>query len=81
MLKRAGQRRHARRSKQRFAAAAARSDGGIAFGLLIGLLTYAMLRSIDSYQEEVLITLAAVIGGYALATHLHISGPLAMVVA
>ncbi|UUZ54194.1 hypothetical protein LP419_38350 [Massilia sp. H-1] len=40
-----------------------------------------MLRSIDSYQEEVLITLAAVIGGYALATHLHISGPLAMVVA
>lgn len=57
------------------------AGGGIAFGLLIGLLTYAMLRSIDSYQEEVLITLAAVIGGYALATHLHISGPLAMVVA
>jgi CPA1 family monovalent cation:H+ antiporter len=57
------------------------AGGGIVFGLVIGYVTYRLLRSIDSYQEEVLITLAAVIGGYALATHLHISGPLAMVVA
>lgn len=55
--------------------------GGILFGLLLGAITYQMLKSIDSYQEEVLITLAAVLGGYALATHLHVSGPLAMVVA
>ncbi|MBT0959769.1 cation:proton antiporter [Denitromonas iodatirespirans] len=55
--------------------------GGILFGLLLGFITYRMLKSIDSYQEEVLITLAAVLGGYALATHLHVSGPLAMVVA
>ena len=55
--------------------------GGILFGLLLGFITYHMLKSIDSYQEEVLITLAAVLGGYALALHLHFSGPLAMVVA
>jgi len=55
--------------------------GGILFGLLLGYVTYRMLKSIDSYQEEVLITLAAVLGGYALALHLHFSGPLAMVVA
>ncbi|MCZ4305641.1 sodium:proton antiporter [Zoogloeaceae bacterium G21618-S1] len=55
--------------------------GGILFGLLLGFITYHMLKSIDSYAEEVLITLAAVLGGYALATHLHVSGPLAMVVA
>jgi CPA1 family monovalent cation:H+ antiporter len=57
------------------------AGGGIVFGLVLGYLTYRLLRSIDSYQEEVLITLAAVVGGYALATYLHVSGPLAMVVA
>lgn len=55
--------------------------GGVAFGAVLGFVTYGLLRSIDSYQEEVLITLAAVVGGYALASHLHVSGPLAMVVA
>jgi CPA1 family monovalent cation:H+ antiporter len=55
--------------------------GGIVFGLVLGYVTYRMLKSIDSYQEEVLITLAAVLGGYALASRLHVSGPLAMVVA
>jgi monovalent cation:H+ antiporter, CPA1 family len=56
------------------------AGGGIILGLVVGYLTYLMLKSIDSYQEEVLITLAAVLGGYALASHLHVSGPLAMVV-
>ncbi|MFY9328614.1 MAG: sodium:proton antiporter, partial [Georgfuchsia sp.] len=54
--------------------------GGIVFGLVLGYVTYRMLKSIDSYQEEVLITLASVLGGYALASRLHVSGPLAMVV-
>ena len=40
-----------------------------------------MLRSIDDYQVEILLTLALVTGGYALATKLHLSGPLAMVAA
>ncbi|RYZ12748.1 MAG: sodium:proton antiporter [Comamonadaceae bacterium] len=56
------------------------AGGGIAFGLVLGWLTFRLLRSIDQYQVEVLLTLAAVMGGYALANHLHVSGPLAMVV-
>ena len=55
------------------------AGGGIVFGLALGYITYRMLKSIDNYQVEILITLAAVLGGYALAQHLHVSGPLAMV--
>jgi CPA1 family monovalent cation:H+ antiporter len=55
--------------------------GGIAYGLAIGFIAYRMLKSVDNYQVEVLITLALVMGGYVLAQALHISGPLAMVVA
>lgn len=57
------------------------AGGGILFGLALGWLTYQLLKSVDHYQVEVLLTLAAVVGGYALASHLHVSGPLAMVVA
>jgi CPA1 family monovalent cation:H+ antiporter len=57
------------------------AGGGILFGLVVGYLTFRLLRSIDNYQVEVLLTLAAVMGGYALASRLHVSGPLAMVVA
>ena len=56
------------------------AGGGIAFGLILGFATFHLLRSVDQYQVEVLLTLAAVMGGYALASHLHVSGPLAMVV-
>ena len=55
--------------------------GGVVFGLLIGWLAYWMLKSIDNYQVEILITLALVAGGYALADELHLSGPIAIVVA
>ena len=54
--------------------------GGLAFGGVLGWATYRLLKSIDQYQVEVLLTLAAVVGGYALAHRLHVSGPLAMVV-
>ncbi len=57
------------------------AGGGLAFGAAIGYLTFVMLRSVDNYQVEVLLSLAAVMGGYALANRLHVSGPLAMVVA
>lgn len=57
------------------------AGGGVAFGLLLGFIAVGMLKSIDQYHVEVLITLALVVGGYALASRLHISGPLAMVVA
>ena len=57
------------------------AGGGLLYGWGLGYATYWLLRSIDHYQVEVLLTLAAVVGGYALANHLHVSGPLAMVVA
>ena len=60
-------------------ALAVEAGGGILFGLVLGAILYYMIKSIDSYQEEVLLTLAGVIGGYALASHWHLSGPLAMV--
>jgi CPA1 family monovalent cation:H+ antiporter len=55
--------------------------GGLLFGVGVGYLGYYALRSIDDYKVEVLITLAIVMGGYFVADHLHVSGPLAMVVA
>ncbi len=58
---------------------AVEAGGGIIFGLILGAILYYLLKSIDSYQEEVLLTLAGVLGGYALASHWHLSGPLAMV--
>ena len=55
--------------------------GGVAYGFVIGLIAYYLLKNVDNYSVEVLITLALVTGGYALALALHTSGPLAMVVA
>lgn len=55
--------------------------GGVLFGLLIGWLTYSLLKSVDNYQVEVLLTLALVMGGYSLAFIIHVSGPIAIVVA
>ena len=55
--------------------------GGLLFGGIMGWVVYRMLRSVDAYQVEILLTLALVTGGYALAQALHVSGPLAMVVA
>jgi monovalent cation:H+ antiporter, CPA1 family len=57
------------------------AGGGVLYGLVVGLVAYRMLKSVDNYQVEVMITLALVAGGYALADYLHISGPLAIVVA
>lgn len=55
--------------------------GGILFGWILGMIGFRMMKKIDHYQSEILITLAMVMGGYALAQYLHLSGPLAMVVA
>ena len=55
--------------------------GGILLGLILGYGTFQLLRSIDDYEIEVMITLACVMGGCSLAQYLHISAPLAMVVA
>jgi len=55
--------------------------GGAVFGFAIGWITYRMLKSVDNYQVEVLLSLALVAGGYALASQIHVSGPIAIVVA
>ena len=55
--------------------------GGILLGALVGWLGYKLIASIDNYQVEVLITLAIVMGGYTFAHYIHVSGPLAMVIA
>jgi len=54
--------------------------GGIIFGLLVGWIFYRLLKSVDNYSLEILLTLSLVTGGYYLAAYLHISGPIAMVV-
>ena len=53
--------------------------GGAAFGIVVGYAVYRVLRTIDAPQIEILITLATVVAGYALAHEIHVSGPLAMV--
>lgn len=57
------------------------AGGGLLFGAVLGWVAYRMLLSINSYQVELLITLAVATGGYTLADKLEVSGPLAMVVA
>jgi CPA1 family monovalent cation:H+ antiporter len=55
--------------------------GGALFGLLSGGLAFFMLRHIDDYQVEILVTLAVASGAYALAEQLHISAPITVVIA
>ncbi len=57
------------------------AGGGLLFGWLLGYIGYLALKSIDNYVVEVMITLAIVMGGYGLAEIMHVSGPLAMVMA
>ncbi len=55
--------------------------GGIALGLALGYLGYRALKSIDDHPLELLITLALVMFLYALSFWIHVSGPIAVVVA
>ena len=55
--------------------------GGIGLGLGAGYIAYRAMRAIDQHSLEVLITLALVMGTYSVASRLHMSGPLAVVVA
>lgn len=60
---------------------AVEAGGGVLLGLAIGGIAFRAMRSIDDYKVEVLISLAVVMGGYAIARPLHASGPVAMAVA
>ncbi len=55
--------------------------GGLALGLALGWGTYKLMRSIDDYDIEVIITLATVMVGTLIAQKFHLSAPLAMVAA
>ena len=55
--------------------------GGTALGLLAGYLAYRAMHGIDEHNLEVMITLALVMATYGIASAIHVSGPIAMVVA
>ena len=55
--------------------------GGAGVGLLAGVAVYQLLKRVDSYQVEIMLTLALAMGGYALADAVGTSGPIAAVVA
>jgi CPA1 family monovalent cation:H+ antiporter len=57
------------------------AGGGVLLGLVAGDRGFVMIRSVDEHNLEILITLSIVVGGYALAQHLDVSGPIAMAVA
>ncbi|MGB0482571.1 MAG: cation:proton antiporter [Alphaproteobacteria bacterium] len=55
--------------------------GGGLLGLVGGLIAFWVIRRIDDHVLEVIVTLALVTGAYSIALHLHLSGPIAMVIA
>jgi CPA1 family monovalent cation:H+ antiporter len=54
--------------------------GGIVVGLAVGLVGFLMLRGVDGYPIEIMITLAMATAGYAFAELVHVSAPIAAVV-
>jgi CPA1 family monovalent cation:H+ antiporter len=57
------------------------AGGGLLIGGVLGWFARKMLATVESYQAELLITLAVASGGYLLAEKLHVSAPISMVVA
>ena len=57
------------------------AGGGIALGWVLGWLTIRLIKGVDHYPVEVLLTLALVSGGYALGLAWHVSGPLVVATA
>lgn len=55
--------------------------GGAVLGIVLGWLTFRVMRLIDDYSLEVLITLGLAFGGYELAVWLHVSAPIMAVCA
>ncbi|HEX2547345.1 MAG TPA: sodium:proton antiporter [Ramlibacter sp.] len=55
--------------------------GALVLGLATGYLAFFMLKGVDSYPVEIIITLACATAGYSLAEHLHVSAPITVVIA
>jgi len=58
-----------------------KAGGGLLLGVILAWLASALMRLVDAYQVEILITLSLALAGYALAERLHISAPLEAVAA
>jgi CPA1 family monovalent cation:H+ antiporter len=54
--------------------------GGIAFGLLAGYITLYLVKKINHYQTEVLISIAVVMLCGTISQLIHVSGPLAVII-
>lgn len=54
--------------------------GGVLAGLILGYVLHKLLKSIDNYETEVLLTIAFVMAGYSSCLYFHLSAPLAMVI-
>jgi len=57
------------------------AGGGALLGLVLGWLTFRVMRLIDDPSLEVLLTLGLAFGGYELAVYLHVSAPIMAVCA
>ncbi|MDO6799334.1 cation:proton antiporter [Shimia thalassica] len=55
--------------------------GGAVLGLVLGWITFRVMRQINDYPLEVLLTLGLAFGGYELAVALHVSAPIMAVCA
>ncbi len=55
--------------------------GGLGLGLIAGFIVMRLIKTINQYQTEVLLTIALVMGVYELCNAIHVSGPLAVVAA
>ena len=58
-----------------------KAGGGLVLGILAAWLTSKLMRMVDSYQVEILLTISLALGGYVLAERLYVSGPLEAVAA
>jgi CPA1 family monovalent cation:H+ antiporter len=58
-----------------------KSGGGLALGVLSAWITSSLMRMVDAYQVDILLTLSLALGGYALADAWHLSAPLEAVAA
>ena len=55
--------------------------GGAILGAVLGWLVFQVMKRIDDYPLEILLSLGLAFGGYELAVALHVSGPIMAVVA
>jgi len=57
------------------------SGGGLLLGTALAWCASELMRRVDAYQIEILLTLSLALGGYSLAEGLHLSAPLEAVAA